>query len=88
MKKVKSALLLVLTLLMLPSTAPADVDFVLEINPLSYVISPDIDNFYASNGVLLEEIDGVAVRDDHLGGFCRVLSRTACPVVRHGCLYR
>ncbi len=57
MKKIKTALFLVL--LVLPSTAAADVDFVLEVNPLSYVLSPDVDDFKVSNGVLLEEIDGI-----------------------------
>ena len=36
MKKTAMALFLMLGLLVLPSAAAADVDFVLEINPLSY----------------------------------------------------
>lgn len=59
MKKTAIALFLMLGLLVLPSAAAADVDFVLEINPLSYLISPDVDDFKASNGIILEEIDGV-----------------------------
>ena len=59
MKKFNAALSLVLVLLVMPSTAPADVDFVMEINPLSYVLSPDVDDFKASNGVLVEEFDGI-----------------------------
>lgn len=59
MKKTIIALLLVPAVLMLPPPATADVDFVMEINPLSYLISPDIDDFQVTNGALLEEIDGV-----------------------------
>ena len=58
MKKTLTAVLLVAGLSILPAPAAADVDFVLEINPLSYLISPDVDNFKVSNGVLLEEIEG------------------------------
>jgi hypothetical protein len=46
-------------LLVLPSGAAAEVDFVLEINPLAYIISPDVDNFQVTNGFLLEEVDGI-----------------------------
>ena len=58
MKKVLIALLLVVGLSMATSPASADVDFVLEINPLTYVISPDVDDFRVTNGILLEEIEG------------------------------
>ena len=58
MKKTLIALLLVIGLLMSTSPASADVDFVLEINPLSYVISPDVEDFKVSNGILVEEITG------------------------------
>ncbi|KPJ75597.1 MAG: hypothetical protein AMJ54_14515 [Deltaproteobacteria bacterium SG8_13] len=59
MRKTLSALLLVIGLLALPPAAAAEVDFVMEINPLSYMISPDVDNFNVTDGILLEEIEGV-----------------------------
>ena len=59
MKKTRTVLVLLLGLLLTPLTAAADVDFVLEINPLSSLISPDVDNFKITNGILLEEIDGI-----------------------------
>lgn len=59
MKKWVTALVLALGLLTLPSPARADVDFVLEINPLSYLLSPDVDNFQVTDGILLEEVEGI-----------------------------
>jgi len=41
-----------------PAGVAADADFVLEINPLAYLVSPDIEDFRASNGLFLEEISG------------------------------
>lgn len=58
MKKVAIGICLVISVLLIPGTGSADVDFVLEINPLSYIISPDIDGFKTTNGVVLEELDG------------------------------
>lgn len=58
MKKAPTALLLALCLL-LPVSAAADTDFVLEVNLLAYLISPDVDGFKATDGILLEEVDGI-----------------------------
>jgi hypothetical protein len=59
MKKSTTVLVLMLGLLVLPSAAATEVDFVLEINPLAYIISPDVDNFQVTNGFLMEEVDGI-----------------------------
>ena len=59
MKKAALAWFLMLGLLGLPASSAAEVDFVLEVNPLSYVISPDVDNFTVTDGILVEEIDGI-----------------------------
>ena len=58
MKKVAVGICLVLSVFLVPATGSADIDFVLEINPLSYIISPDIDGFKITNGLVIEELDG------------------------------
>jgi len=58
MRKAMIVICLVVALFSIPAVGMADVDFVLEINPLSYLISPDIDDFRTSNGIVFEEISG------------------------------
>jgi hypothetical protein len=59
MRKAMFVICLVVAVFSVPAVGMADVDFVLEINPLSYLISPDVDDFTTSNGVIFEEISGV-----------------------------
>lgn len=45
-------------ILLLAGPASADIDFVLELNPFSFLHSPDVDEFIATDFVVMEEIDG------------------------------
>jgi hypothetical protein len=45
-------------ILLLAGPASADIDFVLELNPFSFLHSPDVDEFIAPDFVVMEEIDG------------------------------
>ena len=47
-------------LILLAGPALADTDFVLELNPFSFVHSPDVDEFIATDLVVMEKIDGSA----------------------------
>ncbi len=60
MRKAIIGICLFVALFSIPAVGMADVDFVLEINPLSFLISPDADGFSTSNGFVFEEITGSA----------------------------
>ena len=58
MKKVAVGIFSALTLLLIPAIGSADIDFVFEIDPLSYIVSPDIDGFKTTDGTVIEELEG------------------------------